>query len=179
MEPAPAKLCCESNLKGIAFVKNLESSIITVRSVYDITDNIIMYSSALINVAFSEYYNDDWVFHAILHEYCHYLENKFSYSAGYPEWISLNAPGSLYNESVYDDWNLMTQFHPQPGFVNKFCMVHYYEDRAETFAYMLVPKLKVKLTEWIPGDSYLTDKRNKIKADMMNLDPLLTEAFFN
>jgi hypothetical protein len=175
----PQSFVTQSNLKGIAFVKNLESSLGTIRGGFDINDNIIMYASALVNVAFSEVYGDDWISHAILHEYCHLLENKFSYSAGYPEWTSLNTPGYVYGESSYDDWNLITQFHPQPGFVNKYCMVHYYEDRAETFAFMLVPKLKVKLTEWLAGDSYLTNKRNRIKADMMNLDPSLPGSFFD
>jgi hypothetical protein len=179
----PAAYVKNTGLRGIVFIKDLQWGGLAAGGWIDWVDKVVIYNVLNFGVPFSSYYSsttDDWASHAILHEYYHLIDNLTLYAAGYPLlWSAQNETGAVYTNSLDNGYARQLTDHPQTGFLNGYCTADLYQDRAEIFSYLLIPKLKSRALQWLPSDSYLLSKWNRIKDEMRYIDPTIPSDYFD
>lgn len=100
--------------------------------------------------------------HTIHHELYHVIDaNLFVNGAWRQAWYDLNPAGFSYK----DDYNLVSGYetHPSDGFVSSYAQTNENEDRAENFAYGVVPTHSAYLRRWIEDDDVLAKKTAALK----------------
>ena len=168
-----------TELKAIVFVKGVSFNGLEVGGGADQNGRFVLFrldpNSA-----------DEWVLHVIYHEYMHYIDNVMYSSKLFDadRWRSLNAPGRGYSykgalDMIEDNYDYISEPHPEPGFLNGYCTADIYQDKAEVFACILIPSWYERVKPWLKDDPYLAAKFDFMKKAMKAMSPQLSEQFFD
>ncbi len=95
-------------------------------------------------------------------------------------WIALNPAGAkAYTKSTYSDSRGSDyDEHPKAGFVTGYARRDDFEDRAETFSYLMAEK-KTLVLQWAAGDSVLQKKIDYLKQNLASFGMDAQTALFD
>ncbi len=94
-------------------------------------------------------------------------------------WSDINEENFRYHKLNFSDVRYLGDvFHPQPGFVSKYAMFSQREDKAETFASLMVEEEAYKIKYWCKSDKILSKKVEHIKNQIMQHSNSMNEAFW-
>jgi hypothetical protein len=150
-----------TNVKQIAFVKNLAYAGQTRAAIPDAYKEILYYDFLVGN------YDSTYQKHVVHHEYYHMIEEQFNGSQYYKDakWASFNNPKFQYGMGgAYargSDQYPIT--HPLDGFMNLYSISGLEEDKAEVYAFLFVKEEYEKVKEWLDKDVILSKKVNYMK----------------
>ncbi|MBN2695900.1 hypothetical protein JXR93_14665 [bacterium] len=153
----PVEWVKKSNLKAIAFVKNL---------------NVVKQNRAAMPDAYGEVlyfdigydiYGELYQRSTIHHEYYHMIEENYFGSFYYkdPKWNEFNEKGFEYKGGgylAYEDNEYQYKNHPKKGFVDTYSMYGLEEDKAQVYSYLMTTEYYEKFIEWVKTDSILKNK---------------------
>lgn len=167
----------ESNLKGIAIVKNMEVIGQKRFAMPDAYGEVLYY-----DIGYG-YAGESYIRHGIHHEFFHMIEENFNGTFRYqdPKWLKLNTPGFSYGDGgdkAYDDPDFVNNIHPQKGFITGYSTYGIEEDRAEIYAY-LFQRDNYKLIMDITREDDILDKKVKyIKEFIKSIVQDMDEEYF-
>ena len=173
----PVSWVKNSNLKAIAFVKNLRVVGQFRSAMPDAYGEVLYY-----DIGYA-YAGDTYQKMVIHHEYYHMIEENYFGSMYYKdeEWDSFNPPDFEYGEggsSAYEEENYSNKEHPRQGFIDNYSMYGLEEDKAQVYAYIMTTPLYNKLMKWIETDTILAKKVRYMKKFMQKHSPEINEAYF-
>ncbi len=159
----PVEWVKKSNLKAIAFVKNL---------------NVVNQNRAAMPDAYGEVlyfdigygrYGELYQQSTIHHEYYHMIEENYFGSFYYkdPKWNAFNEKGFQYKAGgylAYEDGEYQHKNHPKKGFLDTYSMYGLEEDKAQVYAYLMTTEYHEMFIEWIKTDSILKNKMEYMKS---------------
>lgn len=93
-----------------------------------------------------------------------------------PEWVALNPPDFYYGGELKLDQKSTSPSHPSPGFFSPYARVSVAEDKAETFAHLMVYDVKVTLL--LKQDSVLGQKVQQLKQELATFCPQMDAPFW-
>ena len=112
----------------------------------------------------------------------HYIDNVMYETKIFDadRWRALNPPGVGYSysgalEMIQHDFDFVIQPHPEPGFLNGYCMADIYQDKAEVFSCLLIPSWYERVEPWLQSDPYLAAKFEFMKQALATMSPQMTE----
>lgn len=119
----------------------------------------------------------------IHHEFYHLIEFA-NYGNMYykdPNWSTFNDSSFKYGSggsNAYNDPNYANIEHPQLGFTTGYATSAIEEDKAETYAYLLVKESYSKLQTWLSSDLILLNKVNYLKKFIFDHNSLMDNSYF-
>ncbi len=120
---------------------------------------------------------DDFIRYVVHHELFHLVDFvHFADPAAQRAWIRLNPPGFVYLRDARFCGG--THVPAERGFVSQYAMAEAGEDRADTFASLLVTPYYRRLLERMNKDSILQAKVKLMKRQLRRVDASLDERFF-
>ncbi len=93
-----------------------------------------------------------------------------------PDWVALNPPDFFYGGDTKLDQKTTAATHPSPGFISTYARLNVAEDKAETFASLMVYDVKVQLL--FKQESVLGGKVQQLKQELAIFCPQLDAAFW-
>lgn len=119
--------------------------------------------------------------HNIHHELYHLMEAETPYYWTSELWEALNEKGFEYKEQrqVKPGDNPLNYLAPAlPGFVTYYAMTSPFEDRAETFACLMVKPQNKLIHRWARKDKILNEKIERIKTFAQEFCPQMDKSFW-
>lgn len=123
----------------------------------------------------------DTMRHNIHHELYHMMAVELGgWSLHDPAWAALNDAGFTYGEKITRATiNPINRGAPgRPGFVTYYAMSSIEEDRAETFAALMIPHQHRLITRWAERDPVLKRKMERMKKFVAGFEPEMDEGFW-
>lgn len=122
-------------------------------------------------------YSDDVIRHVAHHELFHLVDFvHFADQETQVAWLRLNPPGFVYRRDAQACGGTFST--PIRGFVTEYATAEAGEDRADTFASLMVTTYYRLLLNRINTDSMLKRKVRLLKKQLHGIDPSLDDAFF-
>jgi hypothetical protein len=114
------------------------------------------------------------------HEFWHLMDAYPSNED--PAWVAFNDPAFDYGQVPIDPitgWGDRSTAarHPFPGFVSLYATRNEREDRAETYASLLVPEAYREMSTWLATDPILKNKVEYLKQIVIRRDPAMKDYF--
>lgn len=120
---------------------------------------------------------EDFIRYVAHHELFHLIDFvHFADAASQRAWIRLNPPGFVYLRVAQSCGG--THMPAERGFVTQYAMAEAGEDRADTFASLLVTPYYRRLLEQMDKDSILQAKVKLMKQQLRRVDASLDESYF-
>jgi hypothetical protein len=123
----------------------------------------------------------DTMRHNIHHELYHMMAVELGgWSLHDPAWAALNDAGFTYGQDITRATiNPINRGAPgKPGFVTYYAMTSIEEDRAETFAALMIPHQHRLITRWAERDPVLKRKMERMKEFVAGFEPEMDEGFW-
>lgn len=140
--------------------KVVDSSGVYRGGVYDNGTTIYFDIPTMLSVTESDY---SYARATIHHEANHYAQTVIDGTVYYQDstWLSYNPAGFTYGTTVGSQY-----YHPYAGFVSQYAQTNIAEDKAEVFTFIMTDQYRPALLSWLPGDSNLINKVQRIKQTM-------------
>lgn len=131
---------------------------------------------------------DRYMREGIHHEYAHYfIEEEVGDPSGpvFDEstWRGYNSGGFSYSGGGQACYTIPSPCpigdHVVTGFATGYATTSIFEDQAETYAYLLTTANYQNLTGWIPADSVLNNKVNRMKTFITAVDPTMDDTYLS
>ncbi|MBI9016336.1 MAG: hypothetical protein JEZ07_03640 [Phycisphaerae bacterium] len=159
----PPEFVAKTGLKCIYLCKNLQVGSQFRSAVPD------YYTECLYYDIYKGYQQKGYHEDVIHHEYYHMIEQQLNGDAYYkdPEWATLNEKGFAYGKggaTVQKVSNVGAYNHPLTGFASMYAASGFEEDKAVTFATLMVADTQRKINKWAKEDAILRAKTEFMKS---------------